>query len=851
MRISKKLFLLLTTAILILPACRGRYESNIKTIEIKEGWQFRKKEETQWFQAAVPGCVHTDLMINGLIDDPFYRDNENQVQWVEQEEWKYETHFLVNKKLLQKENIELIFKGLDTYAKVFLNDTLLLWTDNMFRQWRVEVKPLLKEGENYLHIHFLSPIKESLPPWKSLGYELPGGPKVMTRKPGYHYGWDWGPRLVTSGIWRPVLLKAWDKGRIESLQLVRGKITRERALVTAVFDIQSNIREKAVVSILDEKEQKNLNRASLQLVPGFNRVSFTFEIENPKLWWTNGLGEPYLYHLKGRLKIGKRIMDEVSQTMGLRTLEVVTDKEKNGESFYFKLNGVPLFMKGANYIPQDSFLNRVTEAKYRKLINDAREANMNMVRVWGGGIYENDIFYDLCDAAGILVWQDFMFACALYPGDKEYLENVRQEAIDNVKRLRNHPCIALWCGNNEIDEAWHNWGWQPEFTETQRQTLWEDYQKLFNEILPGVVKEYDSSRFYWPSSPKFGRGNKRSLTEGDSHYWGVWHDEEPFEVFNEISSRFMSEYGFQSFPAVETIERFTRPEDRSIDSKVMQTHQKHPRGNRLIKTYMARDYHIPENFKHFIYVNQVLQAEGMKIGIEAHRRAKPFCMGTLYWQLNDCWPAISWSSIDYYGHWKALLYFVKKAYKDPLVSPVEEKGKLKVYIVSDQLNPLKGILSLQLMDLPGKGLWEKSIPCRVKPNSSQNFFEMDVDDLLENYDRRNIVLKASFLQGKECLSSNLYYFVPPKDLLLTPPNIKFTIVSSEKGFPIIELSCETLAKNVFLSIDEDKGFFTDNYFDLLPGEKVRVHFAADRKVENLSKKLKSISLIDTFKNINN
>ncbi len=312
----------------------------------------------------------------------------------------------------------------------------------------------------------------------------------------------------------------------------------------------------------------------------------------------------------------------------------------------------------------------------------------------------------------------------------------------------------------------------------------------------------------------------------------------------------MSEYGFQSFPAMETIKRFTRPEDRSIDSEVMRVHQKHPRGNRLIKTYMARDYHIPKNFKHFLYVSQVLQAEGMKIGIEAHRRAKPFCMGTLYWQLNDCWPAISWSSIDYYGHWKAFYYFVKKAYKDLLVSPVEEKGKLKVYIVSEQLNPLKGVLLIQLMDLSGKGLWEKSIPCQVKPNSSQRFFEMDVKDLLEDYDKRNIVFKASFLQGKESLSSNLYYFVPPKDLLLTAPNIKSTIVNSEKGFTIIELSSEKLAKNVFLSIDEQKGFLSDNYFDLLPGEKVRVHFTVDRKVENLSKKLKIISLIDTLKNIN-
>ncbi len=844
MRISKRLFLLLGAVLLMLLACRGRYKVNIKTIELNKGWQFQKKGEVQWHEAAVPGCVHTDLMANGLIEDPFYRDNENKVQRVEQEEWKYQTHFLVDKKLLQKENIELLFEGLDTYTKVFLNGTQLLETDNMFRQWRADVKPLLKEGENTLHIHFLSPIKEALPRWNRLGYELHGGPKIMTRKPGYHYGWDWGPRLVTSGIWRPILLRTWDRGRIESLQLVQEKITKEMALVTAIFDIQSSTRQEAIVALENEKEQKTLNRASVQLVPGSNRVSFAFEIKNPKLWWTNGLGEPRLYHLKGRLKIGKRVVDEVSQKIGLRTLELVTEKEKKGESFYFKLNNVPVFMKGANYIPQDNFPTRVTKEMYRKLIKNTKDANMNMVRVWGGGFYENDIFYDLCDEAGILVWQDFMFACALYPGDKEYLENVSQEAVEHVKRLRNHPCIALWCGNNEIDEAWHNWGWQILFTDSQKQEIWEDYQKIFHEILPGVVKEYDSGRFYWPSSPKFGRGNERSLYEGDSHYWGVWHDAEPFEVLKEKTSRFMSEYGFQSFPTMETIKRFTLPEDRSIDSEVMRVHQKHPRGNRLIKTYMARDYHIPNNFEHFLYVSQVLQAEGIKIGIEAHRRAKPFCMGTLYWQLNDCWPAVSWSSIDYYGNWKALHYFVKKAYKDLLVSPVEENGKLKVYIVSDKLNPLEGVLSLQLVDLSGKDMWEKSISCHVEPNSSQSFFEMDVKGLLENYDKRNIVFKASFQQGKKSLSSNLYYFVPPKDLLLTAPNIKSTIVSSKKGLITIELTCERLAKNVFLSIDKESGFFTDNYFDLLPGEKVIVYFVTHEKIENYLDILKIISLVE-------
>lgn len=825
--------------------CGGKKEPNMKIMEIKDQWQFSKKGEDQWHNAAVPGCVHTDLMAHGLLDDPFYRDNENKSQWVEQEEWEYKTQFNADKKLLQKEKIELIFTGLDTYAKVFLNNTLLLQADNMFRQWKADIKPLLKEGDNYLYIHFLSPVKEALPHWKQLGYELPGGPKVMTRKPGYHYGWDWGPKLTTSGIWRPVYLHAWDNAKIESLQLIQEKITEESALVTAVFDIQSTALQEAVVSVEDQTEQKNLNTASVQLVPGVNRVSFTFEIKHPRFWWTNGLGKPHLYHLEGIVKTGNRVMDKVARKIGLRTLEVVVEKDEEGESFYVKLNGVPLYIKGANYIPQDSFLNRVTVERYKRLINDSHDAHMNMLRVWGGGFYENDIFYDLCDEAGILVWQDFMFACAMYPGDKVYLENVRQEAVENVKRLRNHPCIALWCGNNEVDEAWHNWGWQQKFTKAQRKRIWEDYQKLFHDILWGVVKEYDSGRFYWPSSPKFGRGNQRSLTEGDSHYWGVWHGEEPFEVFREKTGRFQSEYGFQAFPPMETVKRFALPEDYSIQSAVMKVHQKHPRGNQLIKTYMGRDYHIPGNFHHFLYVSGVLQAEGMKIGIEALRRAKPFCMGSLYWQLNDCWPVVSWSGIDYYGNWKALHYFVKKAYEDVLVSPIEENGQLKVYLVSDKLRPLQGVLALQLMNFSGNILWKKTVEVSMEANVSQMLFEMKIEKLLRDLDKKNLVLEVIFRQDDQSLSSALYYFVKPKDLKLSAPDIESAVETVENGFSIT-LSCESLAKNIYLNIDGINGFFTENYFDLLPCTNVTVHFVTDNKIDRFAEKLKIISLYNTI-----
>jgi beta-mannosidase len=847
----QKTLLLLIVVLLLLTGCKDR-EKNMKTMEIKDGWQFRKIGDSQWYTAAVPGCVHTDLMANGLMEDPFYRDNEEKVQWAEEEEWEYQAPFLIEKELLQKENISIIFKGLDTYARVSLNNNLLLQADNMFRQWKADVKPLLKEGENILRVHFLSPVKEALPLWKQLGYELPGGPKVITRKPGYHYGWDWGPRLVTSGIWQPVYLQAWDKAKIESLQWMQKKITKEKALLAADIEIHSTCPgpEEAVISIVHENnhKEKRLMRTVVQLVPGINRTAIEFEIEKPQLWWVNGWGEPYLYHLKGRLKVGGRLLDEVSQNIGLRTLELVNKKDKKGESFYFKLNGIPLYIKGANYIPRDSFLNRVTVDKYKALIKAAKDTHMNMLRVWGGGIYEKDIFYDLCDEAGILVWQDFMFACAMYPGMETgpgFLENVRQEAIENVTRLRHHPCIALWCGNNEIDEAWHNWGWLPSFSLQHQEQIWNNYKKLFHEILPQVVEEYDSHGFYWPSSPKFGRFDERSLNEGDSHYWGVWHDEEPFDIFKEKIPRFMSEYGFQSFPQMKTIKQFTLPEDRDLESKVMTVRQKHPRGNELIKIYMARDFHVPGNFDFFIYVNQVLQAEGMKTGIEAHRRAKPYCMGTLYWQLNDCWPAVSWSGIDYYGNWKALHYFVKKAYEEVLVSPVMENGKLKVYIVSDRLQPQEGLLDLKLVDFSGNPLWEKALPCRIPPIASRCCFETDLPELLAGKNKCALVLTAEFITESLGYARSHCYFVPPKDLELSDPDIRVEVDDVPNGFNIT-LSCESLAKNVYLSTDDFHGFFTDNYFDLLPHSPATVNFVTDKKAANFPQKLKIISLYDTI-----
>jgi beta-mannosidase len=805
-------------------------------MKVTQGWQFKNKKETQWRGAQVPGSIHTDLMAHRLIPDPYFRDNENKVQEIGDREWEYKTTFELDAALYAKSHIKMIFHGLDTYAKVFLNNRQILVADNMFRRWEVDIKPFVTQDSNHLYIHFLAPGLEVEKRYSELGVPLPGGAKVMARKPGYHFGWDWGPKLVTSGVWRPVEILAWDEARIESLQLIQASLNKERAILTATFQVQSNREQDAHLLIThdDSQSSKPLNSINIKLMPGMNTVSFPFQIQEPKFWWTNGLGDAYLYPINAQLKIKGKTLHELKERIGLRHLEVVVKKDKlkdgtPGETFYFKLNGVPLFMKGANYIPQDNFVPRVSEDHYRRLIKSAVDANMNMLRVWGGGIYENDVFYDLCDKNGILVWQDFMFACAMYPGDNEYIENVRQEAIDNVKRLRNHPSIALWCGNNEVDEAWHNWGWQEPFTPDQRARIWEDYQTIFHTILPQVVAEHDSNRYYWSSSPKFGRGNHRSLNEGDNHYWGVWHDAEPFSVFNRKIGRFMSEHGFQSFPPMETIDYFTDKEDLSFDCPVMMVHPKHPRGNQLIQTYMERDFPAPRDFGEFVYFSQVLQAEGMRIAMEAHRRAMPYCMGSLYWQLNDCWPVVSWSSIDYFGRWKALHYFAKKAYAPIIVSPVEEDDKTNVYIISDLHEDHEGILLLNLFDSSGNSLWQQEINVTAKANSSTLIFEKETLKLLHNKDKTALVLSVDYKEKGKTVASNLYYFVPPKDLKLQDPAIESQVSRIEnKDLISITLKSKSLAKSVYLSMPGVSGFFSDNFFDLLPDRPVTITFKPDK-----------------------
>lgn len=775
-----------------------------------EKWFFAKQGQTNWNPAQVPGTIHTDLFLNKLIPDPFYGTNEKQLQWIENENWEYKTSFAITQTEKNNANCLLQFDGLDTYATIYLNNTLVLQANNMFRTWKIDVKKLLKVGQNELKIVFTSSVNKAKEEAKKLPYTLPGDEKVFVRKAQYQFGWDWGPRFVTAGIWKPVKLLYWNEAQITNVRFEQQELNSDLAKLNFKFTIITQKTGDYVVK-MDKMP------FHFQLKKGINVVNVPIEIKNPILWWCNGLGVPHQYQFRFSLEKNKKKLDEKEMKVGLRTIELVQEKDKIGTSFFFKLNGVPVFMKGANYIPTDSFSPRVPASTYKSIVQNAVEANMNMLRVWGGGVYADDTFYYECDEKGILVWQDFMFACAMYPGDDAYVNNVKEEVIDNVKRLQNHPSIALWCGNNESDEGWHNWGWQKQYMYSKADStqVWNNYKKLFHDVIPTTLDSLlpANENRYWPSSPSIGWGKKESLLQGDSHYWGVWWGKEPFEVYERKIGRFMSEYGFQGMPDLMTFQSFAS--DLDLKSEAVKNHQKHPTGYETINEYMARDYNIPTRFQDYVYVSQLLQADGMKTAIEAHRRAKPYCMGTLYWQLNDCWPVTSWSSVDYFGRWKAVHYQVKRSYEKVLLSVHKGNETYKIQLINDDIVAHDGVIEVELVNFKGAVLWNKKVTFKSEANSNSTALVLTTGDLM-GMKLDSVCLKMKFASNLKHWQST-YFFEKPKELKLTKPTFQITRIDDVT----IEITSDVLAKNVFLSSDEEV-FFSDNYFDVLPNQKIEI-----------------------------
>ena len=802
---------------MLLFSCEPKHDIPV-TINLHNNWQFKAANNSVWNSATIPGNVHSDLLDNKLIEDPFIESNEDRLQWISETDWEYKTSFSVDRETLKKKHIELNFEGLDTYAFVFLNDSLILESNNAFREFSVDVKSALKSENNLRIVFERTSISEEQEKTK-LPYQLPEGNRIFTRKAQFQYGWDWGPKLNTSGIWKPINLIAWNDYKIESIYIKQ--LTLEDSKAGLAIDISE-------ISVSNQKElnyQVYLNDSlhySVEKMPKYdtNKVLLPIIIKNPKRWWPHNLGEPYLYDIKVIVRNDRRILDSITVKKGLRTIELVTEKDNIGESFYFKVNDVSVYMKGANYIPQNSMQNKVTDAHYETLLNDVVAANMNMLRVWGGGIYENDIFYDLCDEKGILVWQDFMFACAMYPGDNDYLENVTLEAKQQVKRLQNHASIALWCGNNENSEGWHRWGWQTDRSDKEKDDIWNNYLKVFDSILPVTVSKYSNTN-YWESSPRYGRGNPKYKTEGDAHDWWIWHDAYPFEHLENNVPRFMSEFGFQSFPSYEAIRHINQSDSIEITSEGFKNHQKHSRGFELIDEYMQRDFPVPANDEDYVYVSQLLQAYGISKGIEAHRRAKPYNMGTLYWQLNDCWPAVSWSSIDYFGNWKALHYHAKKSFENISASTVIENDILKTYFINDGLKQIDVKHEfLMINNFEGRTVFTTEFDAVLYNNSSVLVNQLDLKNL--NIDYKEVYVLTT-LNDKNYIS----YLAKPKDLKLKKAPIEQTVTKTNNGFEI-QLRSATLQKNVFLHT-KNKGHFSDNYFDVLPNETVTIEFKTEAK----------------------
>lgn len=798
-------------------------------------WTFCQVGDTLWSDAKVPGTIHQDLINHNRIPNPFYGMNEEAVQWVENEDWMYRTSFVVTEEQLNRDAAVLELDGLDTYADVFLNGALILRSDNMFVGHKVSVKSVLRKGENRLLIRFRSAVKEALPQWETNGFDYPADNdhsskrvSIYTRKAPYSYGWDWGIRLATCGIWRPVRLVFSDVARIEDYYVRQASVSASKADVDNRLEI-TNVTSQPVSALLKVAYHYTANdtkevQKQIELRPGENTVSLPVMIDNPHLWMPNGWGEPLLYKFTASVSVDGVEVASQERQVGLRSIRVVMEDDEHGKSFYFEVNGHPMFAKGANFIPDDALLPNVTPERYKRILEDVKAANMNMLRVWGGGIYEGDKFYDEADRNGILIWQDFLFACTTYPHDPLFLKRVEAEAEYNIKRLRGHASLAMWCGNNEIYEGVRYWGWKNKYTAEAFAEMNRGYDVLFRQLLPDMVKRFDSDRFYMHGSPyEANWGRPESWKIADSHNWGTWYGRKPFESFDSEIPRFMSEYGFQAFPEMKTIRTFAEEKDFELESPVMNAHQKATIGNALIKQTMGLYYKVPAKFEDLVYVGLVLQGHGMRHGIEAHRRNRPYCMGSLFWQLNDSWPVVSWSSIDYYGNWKAMQYQSQRAFAPVLINAIKEGDDLCVYLISDELQDRDDVrLTVELMDFDGKshGKWTQN--GKLTANTSMLFLKKRVDEFLSKQDAATSFLRFT-LKAKNgaALADEVFYFAYPKDQKLPEARIETSV---KKRGEAIEMTLKTdkLARDIFIEVPVQGVRFSDNFFDLLPGQRKKI-----------------------------
>lgn len=837
--------LCLALVILAFASCTRRPQQ--QTQLISEGWVLVNPLTQEHLRAEVPGSVHTDLLHAGRIPDPFVGKVEDSLQWIGQQEWEYIIDFVPDQEIVGFDHIQLVFEGLDTYAKVWLNDTLIIQADNMFRSWKADVGKLLKPDTNSIRLRCYPPGPVNAQKANKLAWRIPEE-RAFSRKAPFQFGWDWGPTYITMGIWKPVKLEAWRTARIEDVRIQQLAVSAKSANLQLNFELQSD--RKQAVNIVLHAGGKLLINQTITSDSGLQSICLPFQLDQPDLWWPNGLGKQLMTDFEFEASCAGQSLAKQTIRTGLRSIELVQEPDSIGTAFFFRVNGKATFMKGANVIPGDHFMHRLSRESQRKMLISAQQSHMNMLRVWGGGIYPNEDFFELCDSLGLLVWQDFMFAGTMYPSDKAFLENVKAEATEQIRRISRHCSLALWCGNNEIDEAFHNWGWQRSLGWTAQDSvaIWDGYTTLFHRLLPELVRQHDGQRPYWPSSPSIGWGRSESLTKGDAHYWGVWWGEQPFSVFDQKVGRFMSEYGFQAMPELSSIEKYISELGRKLGSSELEAHQKHPRGTKLIQHYMEQDYSTPDSLSDYVYVSQLLQASGIGRAIEAHRRGMPRCMGTLYWQLNDSWPVTSWSSIDYYGRWKALQFRLKTLYAPVLLSADQANNCWRIWMVSDSSTAFKANIRFTLIDFDGNVLRHWESKAEAEPLASRIVSVFRTDTLISGFDPQRCCLLVEASSDERPVSARIFWFTSPKNILLPEPGIQ---IQTEAANHQVELSISSqcVAKDVYLICNDKDGVFSNNFFDLQPKQPLKVSFSPSGNLtpEQLIFEVKSLYKVNSRK----
>ncbi len=821
-------------------------------IDLNGKWKFKNIAKEEWIDAKVPGTVFADLLNAGLACDPFYRDNEDKIQDLFLEDYEYVREFEVLSNHLKNDEVILCCEGIDTLADIYLNKQLIANTENMHRTYKFDVKKNLVVGRNELHMVFHSPKKyiQSKADLSRLPSILGNTGIDQIRKAQCAFGWDWGLSLPDSGIWKNIFIECNSTAVIDEFYITQqhesDKVTLQ---VNIDFKIWNNKSPNVEIIVTGPDTNTIIAKGSVDAVD--KKYTANIEITNPKLWWPNGYGEQPLYEVSMLLKDGDTAIDSKKVNIGLRTIVLRREEDEWGHSYEFVINGKALFLRGSNLIIEDSVVTRYSSERTEKMLKDCVDANFNCVRVWGGAHFPSENFYETCDRLGLVIYQDFMFACHAYPVHEEFIESVKEEIRDNVKRIRHHACLGLWNGNNEIEtileifisdaplfQAIRNALKYPKLNADEERRVKDEFIKLFAEVIPDLLKELDPQTSYVRCSPSNDVYFKHDENRGDSHYYIAYDMMTPYRRQREHYFRFVSEMGFQSYPSMKTIETFTLPEDRRPDSPIMYKHQKSRGGNQAIETYMQQDFNVPKDFEKYVYASQILAGEVLKYSIEHMRRNRGRCMGVITWQLNDCWPVVSWAGLDYFGRWKAQQYYSKRFYAPILVSACDEGSKVDLYVTNDTFDTINGTLKWALKDNGSAVIVQGAEDVSIEPLSAKNCIQLDFSDLVKDFKPESSYVEFSLTSGVNELGGGTTIFVPAKEFQFLNPEINISVEENESSF-LLRVKSAAYARSVGLELEIADCIFSDNYFDV----SANVVKVIEIKKFSLSEKL----TIDQFK----